>query len=76
MALRYHAVLTQLVLSQLEPIVRDRIQLRSSLIAAAMMGVLFGRYVLGLPGLVDVTTEELATALGPALQHYVTGDLN
>lgn len=34
-----------------------------------------GMYVLGIPGVRDATPEELALAIGPVIQHYLTGPI-
>ncbi len=48
---------------------------RAGLVASQVLGVIIGRYVLKLPPLVAQTTDELAAAIGPTLQHYLTGEL-
>jgi Tetracyclin repressor-like, C-terminal domain len=40
-----------------------------------VLGVLIGRYVLKLPSLVAQSTEDVAAAIGPILQHYLAGEL-
>jgi AcrR family transcriptional regulator len=48
---------------------------RAGLVASQVLGVIIGRYVLKLPPLVAQSTDEVAAAIGPTLQHYLTGDL-
>ena len=51
----------------------DHQSLRAALVGTQMGGLLLGRYVLGIPGVRDATPEELAVAVGPVVQHYLTG---
>jgi AcrR family transcriptional regulator len=51
-------------------------ELRASLAASQVAGLAFARHVVGLPRLASATPEELAAALGPVLEHYLTGDLS
>jgi AcrR family transcriptional regulator len=48
---------------------------RAGLVASQVLGVIIGRYVLKLPPLVAQSTDQLAAAIGPTLQRYLTGDL-
>lgn len=48
-------------------------ELRASLVASQIAGLLVGRYVLQLPGLANAEVEELVTRIGPVLQKYLTG---
>ncbi|HEX6931988.1 MAG TPA: TetR family transcriptional regulator [Streptosporangiaceae bacterium] len=50
-------------------------QFRASLVATQMLGLALTRLVLGLPGLTEVTVDELATAVGPSVDRYLTGDI-
>ena len=51
----------------------DHQSLRAALVGTQMGGLLLGRYVLGIPGVRDATPDELAVAVGPVVQHYLTG---
>jgi AcrR family transcriptional regulator len=51
----------------------DHRPLRAGLVGTQMGGLLLGRYVLGLPAVRDATPEQLVVAIGPAVQHYLTG---
>jgi len=51
----------------------DHRPLRAALVGTQMGGLLLGRYVLGLPAIQDATPEQLVVAIGPVLQHYLTG---
>ena len=53
----------------------DQPELRAGLIGAHMTGFLVGRYVVEFPGLNEVSDHDLADAIAPVLQHYLTGDL-
>jgi len=48
---------------------------RAGLVASQVLGVIMGRYVLKLSPLVAQSPEEIASAIGPTLQHYLSGDL-
>lgn len=48
---------------------------RASLAASQMVGLAVTRYVLKLEPVASATPDELAAAVGPALQRYLTGDL-
>lgn len=53
----------------------DRPELRAALIGSHMTGYLFGRFVVELPALVSTDRAELADAVAPVLQYYLTGEL-
>lgn len=62
------------VLAALEAVVRDETApLRAGLIGTQLGGLMLGRYVLKIPAVADAATESLVAAVGPAIQHYVTG---
>jgi AcrR family transcriptional regulator len=44
---------------------------RASLVATQMLGLAFCRYVLRLPGVVDLPHDALATRVGPTIQRYL-----
>lgn len=50
-------------------------ELRGGLLASQILGVVIGRYVLGLPALVTMDREVLIATVGPTVQHYLTGPL-
>jgi AcrR family transcriptional regulator len=54
----------------------DRPDLRAALTGAQMAGLVVARHIVGLPRLAQATPEELVAAVGPVLQHYLTGDLS
>lgn len=51
----------------------DRVDLRAALVAAQMMGLAVARYVVRLEPLDMACPDELAPALGPTLDRYLTG---
>lgn len=51
-------------------------QLRSTLVATQVAGVLLARYVVGIEPLVSLPAERVAALVGPTLQRYLTGDLD
>lgn len=48
---------------------------RASLIGTHILGLLMARFVLGLEPVASMTADELAEAIGPAVTHYLVGDL-
>jgi hypothetical protein len=49
--------------------------LRAALVGTQMGGLLLGRYMLGIPAVRDATPEQLVLAIGPVVQHYLTGPI-
>ncbi|WEK62106.1 MAG: TetR family transcriptional regulator [Candidatus Microbacterium colombiense] len=49
----------------------DDAELRASLVASQIAGMLITRYVLRLPPLADATVDELVARVGPTLQRYL-----
>jgi AcrR family transcriptional regulator len=47
---------------------------RAGLVAAHVLGLFTGRYLLELPALTGQTPQQLAAAVGPVLQRYLEGD--
>lgn len=47
---------------------RDELTLRAGLLGAQMVGLVVGRYVVGMAGLRDASAEELVARVGPAVQ--------
>jgi AcrR family transcriptional regulator len=67
-------LLGRTILAAAERVVADdHRSLRAGLVGTQMGGLLLGRYLLGLPAVRDATREELVTATGPVIQHYLTG---
>jgi AcrR family transcriptional regulator len=54
----------------------DHRPLRAALVGTQMGGLLLGRYVLGIPAVRDATLEQLVVAIGPVVQHYLTGPVS
>jgi AcrR family transcriptional regulator len=50
-------------------------QFRAALVASQVLGLAFTRYVLELDPLVQAGTGDLATAIGPTLERYLTGKI-
>lgn len=50
-------------------------EFRATLVATQMLGLALTRLVLGLPGVAEVSVDELATAVGPSVDRYLTGDI-
>ena len=68
-----------IIANQIEPLVATiepdpaLVPQRAGLLATQMMGLALTRYVLELPPVVAMTTDELVAWLSPVLQHYLTG---
>lgn len=54
-------------------VAEDHRPLRAALVGTQIGGLLLGRYVLGIPAVRAATPEQLAVAIGPVVQHYLTG---
>lgn len=54
----------------------DRPELRANLVASQMIGLAVMRYVVRLEPLASAHADELAPALGPALDHYLNAPLH
>lgn len=50
--------------------------LRTALIETQMIGVVIGRYVLGVEPLASLSREQVVALVGPVLQHALTGPLS
>ncbi len=48
---------------------------RASLIASQILGLIVGRYVLGIEPLASASIDRIVADVGPTVQHYLTGDL-
>ncbi|HTX82576.1 MAG TPA: TetR family transcriptional regulator [Streptosporangiaceae bacterium] len=53
----------------------ERTPFRSSLVASQMLGLALGRYVLRFGPVAEASPEELAVAIGPTIDRYLTGDI-
>ncbi|MDA8436919.1 MAG: TetR family transcriptional regulator [Actinomycetales bacterium] len=70
-------LLGRTILAALErSVAPDRPRLRAALIGTQMGGMLLARYLLRVPGVAEATVDELALALGPTIQRYLTGSLD
>ena len=54
-------------------VAEDERPLRAALVGTQVGGLLLGRYLLGIPAVRDATPEQLVVAIGPVVQHYLTG---
>jgi AcrR family transcriptional regulator len=52
----------------------ERPELRASLVASQLVGILLVRHVVGIQPLADASREELIRALEPVFEHYLHGD--
>ena len=62
------------VVGTLDMPVRER-EVRGALAASQLIGLVMGRYVLKLEPLASAAPESLVAAIGPNVQHYLTGDV-
>lgn len=53
----------------------DDAALRANLVASQVVGLVMARYVVGLEPLASMPAENVAAAVAPNLQHYLTGPL-
>jgi AcrR family transcriptional regulator len=53
----------------------DQRELRTALIGSHLGGLMLARYLLKVPGAAAATPEDLAQAVGPTVQRYLTGTL-
>lgn len=51
-------------------------QQRAELVGAQMAGLALTRYLIGLPTLAAMSVDEVAEAVGPSVQHYLTGTMS
>jgi AcrR family transcriptional regulator len=58
-----------------EALASDRRELRTGLIGSQIGGLMLARYVLKVPGAADARPEDLVQAVGPVVQHYLTGPI-
>ena len=56
--------------------VAERTPFRASLVGTQMLGLALGRYVLRFEPIAAATPDELAAAVGPVIDRYLTGDIN
>jgi AcrR family transcriptional regulator len=69
-------VLSRTILATLQKqVVDDQRELRTTLIGSHIAGLLMARYVLRLPALADADSEQIAVAVGPVVQHYLSGPI-
>lgn len=53
----------------------DEAEVRAALVGANIVGLAMAREVLRIPALAELSVDEVARAAGPAITHYLTGDL-
>jgi AcrR family transcriptional regulator len=54
----------------------DAAPLRAALVGSQIGGLLLGRYLVGVPPLAQASVDELAAAVGPTVQRYLTEPLD
>ena len=59
-----------------EVLASDQRELRTGLIGSQIGGLMLARYVLKVPGAADASPEDLVRAVGPVVQHYLTGQIS
>jgi AcrR family transcriptional regulator len=68
--------MAEAILGPVASVAADNAQFRASLVATQMLGLAVGRYVLRFGPVAQATTDELAAAIGPVIDRYLTGDLS
>lgn len=58
-----------------EAMASDHRPLRAALVGSHLGGLMMGRYVLRIPALASAPPDSLVEAMGPVIQHYLTGQL-
>ena len=53
----------------------DQRELRAALIGSHMAGLMLARYILKVPAAAAASPEDLVQAVGPVIQHYLTGTI-
>ena len=56
--------------------VAERTPFRASLVATQMLGLALGRYLLRFEPVAAATADDLAAAVGPTIDRYLTGDID
>ncbi|MGV8964964.1 MAG: TetR family transcriptional regulator [Cellulomonas sp.] len=70
-------LLGRTILTALARIVpEDHRALRAALVGTQMGGLLLTRYMVGIPAVQAATPEQLIAAIGPVIQHYLTGPID
>ena len=59
----------------LAALVADQPEVRIPLVASQVVGLIMTRYVVALPPMASMPSEDVVARIGPVLQHYLTGDL-
>lgn len=65
--------ITARLFAAVRDVLPDRAELRMSLAMSHLTGLAFGRYMLGVPPIAEMTIDELVAWVGPVIQQYLTG---
>ena len=65
---------TRLLLPIAERVGGDRPDLRASLMASQIVGLVMARQIVGIPALMEASRDQLIRALVPVFEHYLCGD--
>ena len=69
-------ILSSFILAGLgDVLASDRRELRAALIGSHIGGLMLARYILKVPGAAAASPEDLVQAVGPVVQHYLTGTI-
>jgi len=69
-------ILSSFILAALgDVLAEDRRELRAALIGSHVGGLMLARYILKVPGAAAASPEDLVQAVGPVVQHYLTGTI-
>ena len=69
-------IVNGLVLPMVARVAPDQAELRAHLVASQLVGLGMARWVVRLEAVHDASPEELADAVGPTIQRYLTGDIS
>jgi AcrR family transcriptional regulator len=68
--------LVRVVFTALQDQLGEDAEVRAGLVATQMLGLIVGRYVVGLEPIASMPRERVVTLVGPTLQRYLTGPLD
>lgn len=68
-------VTTRILAPLTQAIGADDAALRASLLGSQVVGLTFARYVVGIEPLASMPREQVAAAIAPTMQHYLTGPI-
>ncbi|NMO00571.1 TetR/AcrR family transcriptional regulator [Gordonia sp. TBRC 11910] len=67
--------IAEIILTNIATRIDDDTDVRTSLLASQMLGVLVTRYVIRLEPIASMSVDDVVAKVGPTLQRYLTGEL-